>query len=133
MRAGTFDIVFQAEAAGLNAMGSVRTEVVDTSLEVRFAPEEGFHRLRSGTRFATRSTSPIGRQTLTGLRLLVEAEPGIVEASKGVSEWNRTWTVSARRRSLGIPFQIRQEGQHNVRLSVMSPGQSCLPSGLQPF
>jgi len=130
VQAGVYDVVFEAEAAaGLSARNAVRTEVAEPSLEVRFAPAGGVSQTEVGSTVQYEiDITNNGRQTLTGLRLLVEADPGIVEVSQGVSRVEQE--ISALRpgetRSMGIPFQIRQEGQQNVRLSIATTAQKVL-------
>ena len=126
---GVYDLVFQADAAGLSSRSSVRTEVAEASLEVRFAPAGGISQAEVGSivEYEIDITNR-GRQTLTNLKLTVEADPGIVEVSQGVSKVEQEiGTLSpGESRSIGIPFQIRQEGQQSVRLNVTSPGQKVL-------
>lgn len=128
--AGVVEILFQAEAAaGLSARAAVRTEVAEPSLDVRFAPAGGVSQAEVGSTVQYEiDITNSGRQTLTSLKLLVESDPGIVEASQGVSRVEQEISLlrPGETRSVGIPFQIRQEGQQNVRLSIAAPGQKML-------
>jgi uncharacterized repeat protein (TIGR01451 family) len=125
-QAGVFEVNFIAEASGLSANSAVRTDVSEASLDVRFAPAGGISQTEVGTvvqyEIDIRNT---GRQALSNLKLLIEADPAIVEASQGVSrvEQDIALMQPGETRSLGIPFQIRQEGQHSVRLRIVTPGQ----------
>jgi uncharacterized repeat protein (TIGR01451 family) len=126
---GTYDVLFQAEATGLSTRSSVRTEIGEASVDVRFAPAGGVSEGEVGStvqyEIDIRNT---GRQTLTNLKLSVETDPGLAEATQGTNSVNQVISVlqPGETRSLGIPFQIRQEGQHNARLRIMSGGDSLL-------
>lgn len=126
---GTYDVVFQAEATGLSSRSSVRTEIGEASVEVRFAPAGGVSEGEVGStvqyEIDIRNT---GRQTLTNLKLSVETDPGLAEATQGTFSVNQVISSlqPGETRSLGIPFQIRQEGQHNARLRILSAGDNLL-------
>jgi uncharacterized repeat protein (TIGR01451 family) len=128
-QSGVYEVLFQAEAAGLSSNSSVRTEVADATVDVRFAPADGVSQAEIGSvvqyEIDIRNT---GRQALANLRLLIEADPGIVEASQGVSrvEQDISLLQPGELRSLGVPFQIRQEGQQTVLLRIVTAGQQVL-------
>ncbi|MBX3423856.1 MAG: hypothetical protein KF752_20050 [Pirellulaceae bacterium] len=126
---GMYEVVFQAEATGLSERKSVRTEVAEATVEVRFAPAGGVSQAEVGNvvqyEVDVRNT---GRQTLTNLKLLVETDPGLVEANTGSNRVDQVIGALSpgQVRSLGIPLQVRQEGQQSAKLRVMTAGDSVL-------
>ena len=126
---GVYDVAFVGEAAGLSTRRTIRTEVTEATVDLRFAPAGGISQAEVGSvvqyEIDIRNS---GRQSLTNLTVMVEADPGLAEASQGV---NRVEQVIAtlhpgESRSLGIPFQVRQEGQHSALLRVLTSGQRVL-------
>ncbi len=130
VEAGVFDVVFQAEATGLTAQSAVRTEVSEASLDVRFAPAGGISQAEVGETVQYEiDIRNSGRQTLSNIKVTVESDPGIVELSQGINRVEQVINLlqPGETRSMGIPFQVRQEGNHNVRLRVTTEdGQRVL-------
>ncbi|HAC91245.1 MAG TPA: hypothetical protein DCF63_11550, partial [Planctomycetaceae bacterium] len=91
---GTYDVLFQAEATGLSTRSSVRTEIGEASVDVRFAPAGGVSEGEVGStvqyEIDIRNT---GRQTLTNLKLSVETDPGLAEATQGNTSVNQVINV----------------------------------------
>ncbi len=128
-RAGTYDVIFQAAAAnGLNAASTVRTEIVEASVELRFDPVAGAAQAEIGQLIEyaidVRNTS---RQTLTDLRVLIESDPGLPEAETGRSQVEKSVSMlqPGQTQPLGVNFIVRQVGQLAAKVRVYA-GQNLL-------
>ncbi len=128
-RSGTYDVAFQAVAAGnLSAQSFVRTEIVEASVDVRFEPTQGAAQAEVGqvVEYAidVKSTS---RQTLTDLRVVIESAPGLpeVETQRNQVEKGISYLQPGETQPLGVNFVVRQTGQLPASVRVYS-GQNLL-------
>ncbi len=128
-RPGTFDVTFQAAAAGgLQAQSSVRTEIVEASVDLRFEPTQGAAQAEIGqaVEFAidVKNTS---RQTLTDLRVAIESDPGLPESEtqRNQVEKSISYLQPGSTAPLGVNFVLRQTGQQRATVKVYS-GESLL-------
>ncbi len=120
----TFDATFNAVGAGgLSAERSVRTEIVQPSLDVRFAPANGVAQAEVGqtVQYEVVVTNT-GRQTLTDVKLLIESDPGLPEAFKGQNRVEQTLPQlqPGESRTIGVQFVVQQVGQLAAKLTVTS-------------
>ncbi len=141
LRTGTFDVSFQAVAAGnLSASSSVRTAIVEASVDLRFDPISGAAQAEIGQLIEyaidIKNTS---RQTLTDLRVAIESDPGMPEAETGrfAVEKNISILQPSETQPMQVNFVVRQAGQLGARVKVYS-GQNLLAErstsvlGVQP-
>lgn len=121
---GVFDVKFAAQANGLNpVVKNLRTEIGEATVDVRFAPAGGISQAELGeTVMYEIDLTNTGRTTVTNLKLLVKATPGLVEVSGGSNEVEQVIPVlrPGENRKLGVPLRIQQEGQQQARLIVQS-------------
>lgn len=120
----TFDANFSAVGAGgLSAQKGVRTEIIQPSIDVRFAPANGVAQAEVGqsVQYEIVVTNN-GRQTLTDVRLLIESEPGLPEAFKGQNRVEQTLPLlqPGESRTIGVQFIVQQVGQLAAKLTVSS-------------
>ncbi|GIW97759.1 MAG: hypothetical protein KatS3mg111_1092 [Pirellulaceae bacterium] len=127
LQAGVFDVIFQAEAAGgLSQQRAVRTEVVQPSLSVRFQPAGGVAQAEVGETVQYEiDIQNSGRQALTGIRLVIESDPGLPELNTGQNRVEQDIPVlqPGETRHIGIAFQVQQATQLGARLQVYAGGQ----------
>jgi uncharacterized repeat protein (TIGR01451 family) len=121
---GTFEVIFQGEANGVNpARRTIRLDVIEPMVTVKFEPAGGVSQAEVGqiVPYEIQLTNS-GPQTLTNLRLKVKSDPGLVEVSSGTTEVEQTISLlqPGETRRLGIPFRIQQEGQQRVLLQILS-------------
>lgn len=130
LQANTYDVAFEAQGAGLPArQRTVRTQIVEASVEARFAPEGGIAEATVGqsVRYEIDVTNT-GRQTLTDLKLLIESSPGLavaIPSAAGPRYENRVEQTIAMLRPgeripVGVQFQVQQQGQLNAQLQILS-------------
>ncbi|MCR9296923.1 MAG: hypothetical protein NXI32_29790, partial [bacterium] len=141
VRANTISVLFEASGAGFPVrQRRVTTQIIEPAIEVRFAPAGGIAEAEIGQSVLYEiDVTNTGRQTLTDLRLAIESDPGLPEASQGENRVEQTIPLlqPGEKRSLGINFRVQQTGQLNVRLQASS-GQTVLAEkvasirGLEP-
>ncbi|MEZ6136796.1 MAG: hypothetical protein R3C53_18020 [Pirellulaceae bacterium] len=123
LQPNTFDVVFQAEGAGLAERQTVRTQIVDATVDVKFAPIDGVAQAEVGNvvEYGIDVTNT-GRQTLTDLKLLIETTPGLPEAYQGINRVEQTISMlqPGSTASRGVAFAVRQEGQQTAKLTISS-------------
>ncbi|MCC7107627.1 MAG: hypothetical protein IT307_21030, partial [Chloroflexi bacterium] len=129
LRPGTYDVVFQAAAAGnLSANSPVRTEIVEASVDLRFDPISGAAQAEIGQLIEyaidIKNTS---RQTLTDLRVAIESDPGLPEAETGRTEVEKgiSYLQPGETHAMQINFIVRQAGQQGAKVRVYA-GQNLL-------
>lgn len=129
LRPGTYDVVFQAAAAGnLSANSPVRTEIVEASIDLRFDPIAGAAQAEIGQLIEyaidVKNTS---RQTLTDLRIAIESDPGLPEAETGRNEVekNISYLQPGETQAMQVNFVVRQAGQLGAKVRVYA-GQNLL-------
>ncbi len=129
LRPGTFDVTFQAAAAGnLQTQSSVRTEIVEASVDLRFEPTQGAAQAEVGqvVEYAidVKNTS---RQTLTDLRILIESSAGLPEINTQTNqvEKNISFLQPGSTQPLGVNFVVRQTGQLPATVRVYA-GENLL-------
>ncbi|MEO8268128.1 MAG: hypothetical protein ABI557_00325 [Aureliella sp.] len=140
-QAGTFDVSFQAAAAGnLSAASSVRTNIVEASVDLRFEPLSGAAQAEVGQLIEyvidIKNTS---RQTLTELRVAIESDPGMPEADTGRNEVEKiiSFLQPGESQPMQVNFVVRQAGQLGAKVKVYA-GQNLLAErptsvlGVQP-
>ncbi len=122
LQPGVFDVLFQAEAAGgLSAQKAVRTEVAQPSVQVRFAPAGGIAQAEIGNTVNYEiDIQNSGRQAITGLRVVIESDPGLPEANTGETRVEQEIPVlqPGETRPIGIAFRVQQAGQLGTQLRV---------------
>lgn len=127
---GTFEVIFQGEAAGVNPVRqTIRTEVTEPMVDVRFAPAGGISQAETGeTVLYEIDVTNTGRQSLANLKLMVKADPALAEVNSGSNEVEQVISLlqPGESRRLGIPFRIQQEGQHKATLRVISGNTQIL-------
>ncbi|RMF44063.1 MAG: hypothetical protein D6753_03495 [Planctomycetota bacterium] len=127
LQPGVFDVLFQAEAAGgLSAQKAVRTEVAQPSVQVRFAPAGGVAQAEVGQTVDYEiDIQNAGRQAITGIRILIESDPGLPEANTGETRVEQEIPVlqPGETRPIGIAFRVQQAGQLQARLRVFAGDQ----------
>jgi uncharacterized repeat protein (TIGR01451 family) len=125
----TFEVSFEAAGGGgggagpLSARQSVRTEIVQSSVDVRFAPAGGVSQAEVGEQVQYDiDIVNTGRSTLTNLEVLIESTPGLTEAYQGETTVSQSISMlqPGGTRSIGIAFDVRQEGQQTVKLTLRS-------------
>ena len=123
---GTYEVIFQGEATGVRAdRKAVRFEVVQPTVELRFAPAQGKSQAEVGEIVPYEiDLTNTGRQSLTNLKLMVQSSAGMVEASQGDSkvELSIPQLQPGETRKIGIPFRLQQEGEQQAVLRVLSGG-----------
>jgi uncharacterized repeat protein (TIGR01451 family) len=123
LQPNTFDVVFLAQGAGLTDRQSVRTQIIEPSVDARFAPIDGVSQAEVGNvvEYGIDITNT-GRQTLTDLTLTIESAPGLPEAYKGVNKVEQSIPMlqPGSTASKGIAFRVQQEGQQAAKLTVRS-------------
>lgn len=126
---GTFDVTFQAAAAGgLQALSSVRTEIVEASVDLRFEPTQGAAQAEIGqaVEFAidVKNTS---RQTITDLRVVIASDPGLPELETQTNQVEKSisYLQPGSTSPLAINFVVRQTGQQRATVKVYS-GENLL-------
>lgn len=129
LRPGTYDVVFQAAAAGnLSANSPVRTEIVEASVDLRFDPISGAAQAEIGQLIEyaidIRNTS---RQTLTDLRVAIESDPGLPEEETGRNavEKSISYLQPGETHAMQVNFVVRQAGQLAAKVRVYA-GQNLL-------
>jgi uncharacterized repeat protein (TIGR01451 family) len=134
LQSGTYDVVFDAVGGGGGGAGqmstrqAVRTEILQSSVDVRFAPAGGISQAEVGNQVQYEiDVTNTGRSTLTNLELLIESTPGLTEAYRGETSVSQSISMlqPGVTQSLGIAFDVRQEGQQSVKLTLRS-GNSIL-------
>ncbi|MCC7333598.1 MAG: DUF11 domain-containing protein [Pirellulaceae bacterium] len=129
LRPGTFDVSFQAAAAGnLSAASSVRTNIVEASVDLRFEPISGAAQAEIGQLIEyaidIKNTSP---QTLTDLRVAIESDPGLPEAETGRNEVEKSirFLQPGSTQPMQVNFVVRQAGQLGAMVKIYA-GQNLL-------
>ena len=141
LQPGTFDVAFQAAAAGnLSAANSVRTNIIEATVDLRFDPISGAAQAEIGQLIEyaidVKNTS---RQTLTDLRVAIESDAGLPEAETGRNqvEKNVSFLQPGETQPMQVNFVVRQGGQLGARVKVYA-GQNLLAEraasvlGVQP-
>lgn len=129
IRSGTFDVVFQAQAAGnLTAASTVRTEIVDASVDLKFQPAEAAAQAEIGQIIAYDiDITNTSRQTLTDVKVLIESDPGLPEQEQGINKVEQaiSYLQPGQTQKLRVNFIVRQEGQLAAKVRVYA-GQNLL-------
>ncbi len=121
---GVFDVQFRAQANGINpVIKTIRTEVADASIEVRFAPRNNVSQAAVGdTVLYEIDVSNTGRRTVSNLDVRVASSPGLAEASSGLRDVMRRIPIlpPGETQKIDVLFRVQQEGQHTVQLQLIS-------------
>lgn len=129
-QAATFDVQFSAVGAqGLTADTSVRTEVIQPTVNVRFTPAGGVAQAEVGQVIEYEiDVTNTGPQTLTDLRLLIESDPGLPEAYQSMNKVEQPIPLLAPGQSfpIGVAFAVRQQGQLGAKLQVLTGSGAIL-------
>ena len=128
-QANTYELQFTAVAAGnLRDDKSLRTRIVEPSLDVRFEPEGGRAQAEVGEEVKYEiDVTNTSRQALTNLLVKIDSTPGLPELRGGDNSVEQTidFLQPGETRSIGISFRVQQQGQQSAQLRV-SLGEQVL-------
>ncbi len=122
---GDYAVIFRSVGEPqLNDEESVPTQIIQPSVDLRFAPQGGVAQAETGSRINYEiDVTNTGRQTLTDLLLLIETDPGLVEAEQGANRVEQRIAILQPGQStngLGVGFNIQREGELRARIRVIS-------------
>lgn len=121
---GDYAVMFRSVGQpNLNAESNVATQVIQPSVDLRFAPAGGIAQAEIGSRINFDiDVTNTGRQTLTDLTLLIDTDPGLPEIEKGANrvEQRIPMLQPGQTTSPGVAFNIQREGELKARIRVLS-------------
>ncbi len=121
---GDYAVMFRSGGEpSLNAESNVATQIVQPSVDLRFAPAGGIAQAETGSRINFDiDVTNTGRQTLTDLAIVIETDPGLPEVEKGANrvEQRIPMLQPGQTTSPGIAFNIQREGELKARIKVIS-------------
>lgn len=127
LQTNTVSVLFQAQGSGFPLRERrVTTEIIEASVDVRFAPTDGKAEASVGSVVEYEiDVTNSGRQTLTDLNLEIESDPGLPEYYQGENRVEQVISVlqPGETRPIGVTFQIQQTGQLAARLRIRSGEQ----------
>ncbi|MFO1063834.1 MAG: hypothetical protein U0892_08235 [Pirellulales bacterium] len=132
---GTFNLELQAVAAPKAVGQPNMQEVVNKQITVSqpqvnltVAAAGGIAQAEAGQVIEYDIAVDTQGQTMTGLKLVVDTSPGLVEVNQRATHVERELPVLARGApvQMGIAFLVQQEGEHRGTVKVLSPTNSVI-------
>ena len=126
---GDYAVMFRSVGEPrLNAESSVATQIIQPSVDLRFAPAGGVAEAEKGSRINFDiDVTNTGRQTLTDLKLMIETDAGLPEAEKGANAVEQRISMLQPGQTINsaVAFNIQREGAMKARIKILS-GNSVL-------
>ncbi len=126
---GDYSVMFRSVGEPrLNAESNVATQIIQPSVDLKFAPAGGVAEAEKGSRINFDiDVTNTGRQTLTDLVLMIETEAGLPEAEKGANAVEQRLSMLQPGQTInsGVAFNIQREGALKARIKILS-GNSVL-------
>ncbi len=126
---GDYSVMFRSVGEPrLNAESNVATQIIQPSVDLKFAPAGGVAEAETGSRINFDiDVTNTGRQTLTDLVLMIETDAGLPEAEKGANAVEQRLSMLQPGQTInsGVAFNIQREGALKARIKILS-GNSVL-------